>query len=174
MGYFIGRALTYGCLVFLSVLGFWIYAFAFADESTNYFSAANFQLVFYLSVFVGAALAFFDPAKIKAQQERLPTDDHDGNENNSNKNSSKTAKAGLVLGAVALAKANQKPKFPVCTPRNGSIVRNIQTQHLGGNKWRVHCQIRQSENHWRNLQNDITPSVSGFSAGSTTIDVSWK
>ena len=172
--FFIGRTLIYAVLVFVCVVGFWIYALVFAEERANYFSTDNFQLVAVLSLLIGGALAFFDPAKLKTEQERDPSDRVPKNTKDSKQKPSKTAKAGLALGAVALAKANQKPKFPVCTPRDGSVVRNIQTQHLGGNKWRVHCQTRQSANHWPNLQHDITPNVSGFSAGSTTIDVIWK
>jgi len=177
MGYFIGRTIIYGTIFFLCVVGYWIYAILFADPRVNYFSMGNINLNFGFSLLAGIALSLFDPFGIKKAQESPPPQADESSDANIQKKASKTAKAGVILGAAALAKATQKPKFPVCTPRDNSI-RNIQTQHLGGNKWRVYFQawgiMGGNAQDWVNCQHEINPTISGFSAGRTTIDVQWK
>lgn len=96
----------------------------------------------------------------------------DDNFQNSHENeSSSTAKAGLVLGAAALAQANKKPKIPQIHGANN--MRNISINRLRGNNYRVSFE-RFDGNNWSPDQRDIDPSISGFSSGMSNCNIRWS
>lgn len=185
MGFF-ARSIKYGLLTFFVLMGFLAFGFFSPDNEKVHFFSEYISGATTISVILGFFLSIIDPLNYKPKKNpptdeggtsidtyKISTDEGKKSPQNSKIRASKTAKLGVALGAAALVKASHKPKNPICTPRNSSIVRNIQAQHLGGDKWRIHCQTY-AGTHWRNFQHDITPRVGGFSADGASIDVIWK
>ena len=106
-------------------------------------------------------------------QRKIEQQIHDDNnlQSSNEKKSSSTAKAGLVLGAAALAQSNKKPKIPQIHGANN--MRNISINRLRGNNYRVSFE-RFDGSNWSPDQKDIDPSVSGFSVGMSNCNVRWS
>ena len=86
--------------------------------------------------------------------------------------SSKVAKAGLLMGAVALARSSKPSKIPQAVARNGDV-KNIDCHHKGKNKWIVTYETLHPSSGWISGKNEINPSISGFSTIGGTIDITW-
>ena len=86
--------------------------------------------------------------------------------------SSKVAKAGLLMGAVALARSSKPSKVPQAVARNGDV-KNIDCHHKGKNKWIVTYETLHPSSGWISGKNEINPSISGFSTIGGTIDITW-
>ena len=86
--------------------------------------------------------------------------------------SSKVAKAGLLMGAVALARSSNPSKVPQAVARNGDV-KNINCHHKGKNKWIVTYETLHPSSGWISGKNEINPSISGFSTIGGTIDITW-
>ncbi|MDB9728139.1 hypothetical protein OAA84_07000 [Amylibacter sp.] len=86
--------------------------------------------------------------------------------------SSKIAKAGLLMGAVALARSSKPSKVPQAVARNGDV-KNIDCHHKGKNKWIVTYETLHPSSGWISGKNEINPSISGFSTIGGTIDITW-
>ena len=87
--------------------------------------------------------------------------------------SSKVAKAGLLMGAVALARSSKPSKVPQAVARNGDV-KNIDCHHKGKNKWIVTYETLHPSSGWISGKNEINPSISGFSTIGGTIDITWQ
>ena len=87
--------------------------------------------------------------------------------------SSKVAKAGLLMGAVALARSSKPSKIPQAVARNGDV-KNIDCHHKGKNKWIVTYETLHPSSGWISGKNEINPSISGFSTIGGTIDITWQ
>ena len=87
--------------------------------------------------------------------------------------SSKVAKAGLLMGAVALARSSKPSKVPQAVARNGDV-KNIDCHHKGKNKWLVTYETLHPSSGWISGKNEINPSISGFSTIGGTIDITWQ
>ena len=87
--------------------------------------------------------------------------------------SSKVAKAGLLMGAVALARSSKPSKVPQAVARNGDF-KNIDCHHKGKNKWIVTYETLHPSSGWISGKNEINPSISGFSTIGGTIDITWQ
>lgn len=87
--------------------------------------------------------------------------------------SSKVAKAGLLMGAVALARSSKPSKIPQAVARNGDV-KNIDCHHKGKNKWLVTYETLHPSSGWISGKNEITPSISGFTTIGGTIDITWQ
>jgi hypothetical protein len=131
MMFFIGRTIVYSFIILLLVFGYWIYSMFFADEPYNYFSMSNFKLMLWISVGLGAVMAYFDPSNLKEAQEQAP-DDHE-TKNIKRNGPSTTAKAGFLMGAAALAKTSKPSKIPQAVARDGGV-RNINCHHKSKSK----------------------------------------
>ena len=86
--------------------------------------------------------------------------------------SSKVAKAGLLMGAVALARSSKPSKIPQAVARNGDV-KNIDCHHKGKNKWIVTYETLHPSSGWISGKNEINPSISGFTTIGGTIDITW-
>ena len=86
---------------------------------------------------------------------------------------SKVAKAGLLMGAVALARSSKPSKVPQAVARNGDV-KNIDCLHKGKNKWIVTYETLHPSSGWISGKNEINPSISGFSTIGGTIDITWQ
>ena len=86
--------------------------------------------------------------------------------------SSKVAKAGLLMGAVALSRSSKPSKVPQAVARNEDV-RNINCHHKGKNKWIVTYETLHPSSGWISGKNEINPSISGFSTIGGTIDITW-
>ena len=170
MMFFIGRTIVYGFIILLLVFGYWIYSMFFADEPYNYFSMSNFKLMLWISVGLGAVMAYFDPSNLKEAQEQAPVD-HE-TKNVKRNGSSTTAKAGFLMGAVALARSSKPSKVPQAVARNRDV-KNIDCHHKGKNKWIVTYETLHPSSGWISGKNEINPSISGFSTIGGTIDITW-
>jgi hypothetical protein len=87
--------------------------------------------------------------------------------------SSKVAKAGLLMGAVALSRSSKPSKVPQAVARNGDV-KNINCHHKGKNKWLVTYETLHPSSGWISGKNEINPSISGFSTIGGTIDITWQ
>ena len=87
--------------------------------------------------------------------------------------SSKVAKAGLLMGAVALARSSKPSKIPQAVARNGDV-KNIDCHHKGKNKWIVTYETLHPSSGWISGKNEINPSISGFTTIGGTIDITWQ
>ena len=87
--------------------------------------------------------------------------------------SSKVAKAGLLMGAVALSRSSKPSKVPQAIARNGDV-KNINCHHKGKNKWIVTYETLHPSSGWISGKNEINPSISGFSTIGGTIDITWQ
>jgi len=87
--------------------------------------------------------------------------------------SSKVAKAGLLMGAVALSRSSKPSKVPQAVARNGDV-KNIDCHHKGKNKWIVTYETLHPSSGWISGKNEINPSISGFSTIGGTIDITWQ
>ena len=87
--------------------------------------------------------------------------------------SSKVAKAGLLMGAVALARSSKPSKVPQAVARNGDV-KNIDCHHKGKNKWIVTYETLHPSSGWISGKNEINPSISGFTTIGGTIDITWQ
>ena len=87
--------------------------------------------------------------------------------------SSKVAKAGLLMGAVALSRSSKPSKVPQAVARNGNV-KNIDCHHKGKNKWIVTYETLHPSSGWISGKNEINPSISGFSTIGGTIDITWQ
>ena len=87
--------------------------------------------------------------------------------------SSKVAKAGLLMGAVALSRSSKPSKVPQAVARNEDV-RNINCHHKGKNKWIVTYETLHPSSGWISGKNEINPSISGFSTIGGTIDITWQ
>ena len=87
--------------------------------------------------------------------------------------SSKVAKAGLLMGAVALARSSKPSKVPQAVARNGDV-KNINCHHKGKNKWIVTYETLHPSSGWISGKNEINPSISGFTTIGGTIDITWQ
>ena len=87
--------------------------------------------------------------------------------------SSKVAKAGLLMGAVALARSSKPSKVPQAVARNGDV-KNINCHHKSNNKWLVTYETLHPSSGWISGKNEINPSMSGFSTIGGTIDITWQ
>jgi hypothetical protein len=87
--------------------------------------------------------------------------------------SSKVAKAGLLMGAVALSRSSKPSKVPQAVARNGDV-KNINCHHKGKNKWIVTYETLHPSSGWISGKNEINPSISGFSTIGGTIDITWQ
>ena len=86
--------------------------------------------------------------------------------------SSKVAKAGLLMGAVALSRSSKPSKVPQAVARSGDV-KNIDCHHKGKNKWIVTYETLHPSSGWISGKNEINPSISGFSTIGGTIDITW-
>ena len=86
--------------------------------------------------------------------------------------SSKVAKAGLLMGAVALSRSSKPSKVPQAVARSGDV-KNINCHHKGKNKWLVTYETLHPSSGWISGKNEINPSISGFSTIGGTIDIIW-
>jgi hypothetical protein len=96
-----------------------------------------------------------------------------GNKEKRKVGSSKVANAGLLLGAVALARSSKPSKVPQAIARNGDV-KNINCHHKGKNKWIVTYETLHPSSGWISGKNEINPSISGFSTIGGTIDITWQ
>ena len=105
----------------------------------------------------------------------LPEEINTLNENKEKRKvgSSKVANAGLLLGAVALARSSKPSKVPQAVARNGDV-KNINCHHKGKNKWIVTYETLHPSSGWTSGKNEINPSISGFSTIGGTIDITWQ
>ena len=87
--------------------------------------------------------------------------------------SSKVAKAGLLMGAVALSRSSKPSKVPQAVARSGDV-KNIDCHHKGKNKWIVTYETLHPSSGWISGKNEINPSISGFSTIGGTIDITWQ
>lgn len=87
--------------------------------------------------------------------------------------SSKVAKAGLLMGAVALSRSSKPSKVPQAVARNGDV-KNIDCHHKGKNKWIVTYETLHPSSGWISGKNEINPSISGFTTIGGTIDITWQ
>ena len=87
--------------------------------------------------------------------------------------SSKVAKAGLLMGAVALSRSSKPSKVPQAVARNGNV-KNIDCHHKGKNKWIVTYETLHPSSGWISGKNEINPSISGFTTIGGTIDITWQ
>ena len=87
--------------------------------------------------------------------------------------SSKVAKAGLLMGAVALARSSKPSKVPQAVARSGNV-KNIDCHHKGKNKWIVTYETLHPSSGWISGKNEINPSISGFTTIGGTIDITWQ
>jgi hypothetical protein len=87
--------------------------------------------------------------------------------------SSKVAKAGLLMGAVALSRSSKSSKVPQAVARSGDV-KNIDCHHKGKNKWIVTYETLHPSSGWISGKNEINPSISGFSTIGGTIDITWQ
>ena len=87
--------------------------------------------------------------------------------------SSKVAKAGLLMGAVALSRSSKPSKVPQAVARSGDV-KNINCHHKGKNKWIVTYETLHPSSGWISGKNEINPSISGFSTIGGTIDITWQ
>ena len=85
---------------------------------------------------------------------------------------SKVAKAGLLMGAVALSRSSKPSKVPQAVARSGDV-KNINCHHKGKNKWLVTYETLHPSSGWISGKNEINPSISGFSTIGGTIDIIW-
>ena len=86
--------------------------------------------------------------------------------------SSKVAKAGLLMGAVALSRSSKPSKVPQAVARSGDV-KNINCHHKGKNKWLVTYETLHPSSGWISGKNEINPSISGFTTIGGTIDITW-
>ena len=98
---------------------------------------------------------------------------HNENKEKRKAGSSKVAKAGLLMGAVALARSSKPSKVPQAVARNGDV-KNINCHHKGKNKWIVTYETLHPSSGWISGKNEINPSISGFSTIGGTIDITWQ
>ena len=87
--------------------------------------------------------------------------------------SSKVAKAGLLMGAVALSRSSKPSKVPQAVARSGDV-KNIDCHHKGKNKWIVTYETLHPSSGWISGKNEINPSISGFTTIGGTIDITWQ
>ena len=87
--------------------------------------------------------------------------------------SSKVAKAGLLMGAVALSRSSKPSKVPQAVARSGDV-KNIDCHHKGKNKWIVTYETLHPSSGWISGKNKINPSISGFSTIGGTVDITWQ
>ena len=87
--------------------------------------------------------------------------------------SSKVAKAGLLMGAVALSRSSKPSKVPQAVARSGDV-KNINCHHKGKNKWIVTYETLHPSSGWISGKNEINPSISGFSTIGGTVDITWQ
>ena len=87
--------------------------------------------------------------------------------------SSKVAKAGLLMGAVALSRSSKPSKVPQAVARSGDV-KNINCHHKGKNKWLVTYETLHPSSGWISGKNEINPSISGFTTIGGTIDITWQ
>ena len=87
--------------------------------------------------------------------------------------SSKVAKAGLLMGAVALSRSSKPSKVPQAVARNGDV-KNIDCHHKGKNKWIVTYETLHPSSGWISGKHEINPSISGFTTIGGTIDITWQ
>ena len=168
--FFIGRTIIYSFIILLLVFGYWVYSMFFADEPYNYFSMSNFKLMLWISVGLGAVMAYFDPSNLKEAQEQAP-DDH-ATKNVKRNGSSTPAKAGFLMGAAALAKTSKPSKIPQAVARDGGV-RNINCHHKSKNKWLVTYEDLHPSTGWIPGKHEINPSISGFNTWGGSIDITW-
>lgn len=173
MGFFVGRSIIYFFVIIILYVAFSIYSLFFADIAVNYFTVSAFKITSFLGFAIGIILAYLDPMNIR--QSQMSSGNSDVPPRTTSGSSS--SKAAFLMGAAAYAKASKKPKFPVCRARDSSV-RNIQVKHLGGNKWKIYYQVfgvmGGNSQEWVDRSHTVTPSVSGFSAGRSTIDINWQ
>ena len=86
--------------------------------------------------------------------------------------SSKVAKAGLLMGAVALSRSSKPSKVPQAVARSGDV-KNINCHHNGKNKWLVTYETLHPSSGWISGKNEINPSISGFTTIGGLIDITW-